>query len=188
LPPPRLTIPSTYAWYGAENITRDLQYQFQQFQFEDTGPWYRPTLAHGWVFATSGRPRAELLAYPDLHPNGYFTTSNPTFSIGGHLIAVSLAGIDDPENIVPVSKRTNDAQQLVENEIKRLAPNPRYLVIHITGYHPVDKDPRVPAGFVYRLYDRPNGNLVREWPVIQDWMTVGPAGVPAQSIAEFKKA
>ncbi|MGH9584317.1 MAG: hypothetical protein ACRD4O_15440, partial [Bryobacteraceae bacterium] len=176
-------------WPGTGDIDNTLFFQFAQFKFEDEIR-YRPIKAEGYVWDTQGRPRADLLTLSDLALSGLAGLSNPTYSIAGHLIAVALNGIDRPENLVPVSKQTNDKMGAVEFRIRKLVPQPRYLEVEIARYYDdPGADPRIPAVFQYTLREaKGSGNVLLSQPLVQDWLQVGPVGVDQAAVVAFQQA
>ena len=154
----------------------------------------RPKKIAGVVWDVGGRSRDELISICDFRSDHSLDVRNPTFGIGGHLIAVSLNGVDAEANIVPVSKHTNDKMSSVEARLRKLCAGPRYLEIYIPSYYDEqDRDPRVPKGFVYKLYDKPsppgpNNACVFQTEVTQDWLAVGPAAFSAKQISAVQSA
>lgn len=154
----------------------------------------RPKKICGVVWDVGGRARSDLVSIVDVRADQSLDTRNPTFGIGGHLIAVSLNGVDAGCNIVPVSKQTNDKMSSVEAELRKLCTGPRYLEVEVPEYYDsVDKDPRVPRRFVYTLYHNPqpqgDGNpVVYRKEITQDWLQVGPSTHAAEKIAEVHRA
>jgi hypothetical protein len=132
----------------------------------------------------SGRKRRKLVALSELSPIGLQDTANPTFSIGGHLIAVQLTGVDEPENICPVSKQTNDKMQAVENQIAKLAQQAHYLEVTVASYWD-DKDPRIPKQFDYVLKGRDKTKEVLKATVTQEWLAPMAYGYDQARIATF---
>ncbi len=138
--------------------------------------------SEGVSYGTLGaRGRDELVSICDMRSDGSLDVRNPTFGIGGHLIAVSLNGVDAEPNIVPATKRTNDEMSAVEVQFRKLCVGPRCLEVHIPSYYiGEDRDPRVPRNFICCLCDKPappgpDNPCVFQREVTQDWLTVCPA-------------
>jgi hypothetical protein len=156
----------------ADRLTGNFAVTFEKFMY-DGEPRYRTTSISGEVWKVPGRNRASLVCLPDILPSGVQALSNPTFSIGGHLIAVSLTGTDHPENIAPVSKFTNDLQQAMERKIKEKSASPRHLTVSVE-YYP--EDPRVPRTFRYYLRSLVRDKQTGNYPVLIDEIISQPVG------------
>lgn len=179
------TVARSDKWPGIEKVDTTLTVEFEDF-------WYlreselqirkRPTKVSGAVWDVGSRNRQQdIFPLPD-YLNDVVQMTNPTYSIGGHLIAVRLTGIDSPFNMVGVSKRTNDKMQAVENHVSKAGLS--HLTVEVTAYYD-DKDSRIPKTFRYTLQDSLGKTSVQE--VTQDWMTVGQYSFTEQQINALGK-
>ncbi len=188
-----VTLYRDIGWPHRGEVTPELFVELEAFHY-DGDLRRRPKKVAGVVWDVGARARKELVSICDLRSDGSLDVRNPTFGIGGHLIAVSLNGVDAEPNIVPVSKHTNDKMSSVEAQLRNLCAGPRYLEIHIPSYcDEQDRDPRVPKKFVYKLYDKsaPPGAdnpCVFQREVTQDWLAVGPAAFDAKRIGAVRSA
>jgi 5-methylcytosine-specific restriction endonuclease McrA len=182
-------------WFGVGEVDPYFYVDVETFTYYADGTpdtRWRPRRIRGGVWNVGGRPRDGLIALPDIRGDRSLDVSHPNFSVGGHLIAVMLTGVDDPQNIVPVSKATNDKMSAVERDLGGLM-DPHWLEVEVTGYYDdPDKDSRVPKGFHYRVYKGgtdPAGTkaALKEWNVTQDWLQVGPYGYPEKDVALAKQ-
>lgn len=182
-------------WYGVEQVDPYFHVDVETFTYYADGTpdtRLRPRRIRGAVWNVGGRLRDDLIALPDIRGDRSLDVSHPNFSVGGHLIAVMLTGVDEPANLVPVSKSTNDKMSAVERELGG-AQNPHWLDVEVTGYYDEpDKDSRVPQGFRYSLHKggtAPAGTQapLKVWSVTQDWLHVGPYDYPQKDVALVKK-
>ena len=138
-------IPRLLSWFGAETVDPDFYFTFENFAFSGDGmveTRQRPKKAEGAIWYVGGAPRDDLIPLADIRQDQSLSSLHTTFSVGGHLIAKMLTGLDQPENLVSVTKATNDKMQRVENQLKGCA-NPHWLVVEVLDYFDgPDRDPR----------------------------------------------
>jgi hypothetical protein len=170
-------------WPGIEVVSPTFSVVTETFAFEGLGGFYRTKSVAGNVWNVAGRNRKELISLPDIRPDHTLELQNPFFSVAGHLIAASLTGTDDPENLTPVSKYTNDLQQVVENKIKKLGVT--HLTVTVEEYYA--EDPRVPKTFRYFCRSLTGATLLDER-VVQPWVNTGPVGTAAELIETIEAA
>jgi hypothetical protein len=162
----------------------------ESFVYEDEVR-YRTFRIRGVVWDVGGRGRSELVSLPDILPSGTAALPHPSFSIAGHLIAVALTGVDNSENLVPVSNFTNNCQSSIETEIRKLAQQPAHLTVTVTYY---EEDPRIARTFHYLLRNLIPENSIAAPTVLLDktmqqpWATVSPVGIDPKLSVLFQKA
>ena len=180
-------------WYGLGAIDPNFYIDTELFAYSGDGiqeQRSRTKRVRGAVWNVGARARQDLITLPDIRQDQTLGVPHPNFSIGGHLIAVMLTGLDHPLNLVPVSKKTNDAMGAVERAIGKLTAAPQWLDIEIPAYY--NEDPRIPQGFHYRLFDTTqepslSTRLVQEWTVKQEWLHIGQYDYPAADVALVQK-
>jgi len=172
---PKTSLTKGDTWRGSEVTSPTFSVESEMFAFDGVNGFYRTKRVAGNVWDVGGRNRKELVCLPDIRPDSTLELQNPFFSIAGHLIAASLTGTDDPENLTPVSKYTNDMQQTVENRIKKFGVS--HLTVTVEDYY-VD-DPRVPKTFHYLCKNLSGGVLLDER-VVQPWGNIGLVGTPME--------
>ena len=184
-------IKKTSKWYGTEAVEDEFEVDVEPFTYKESPKdvggelRQRPKKVSGHVWSAGGTSAHTLRALSELSPIGIQDAANPTYSIGGHLIAVQLTGVDVPENICPVSKQTNDKMEVVEREIAKLAVQPLFLEVSVVSYWD-DKDPRIPKQFKYVLKSRDKATLVKEWPPLdQEWLSPLTYEIPQGIAAGF---
>lgn len=188
-----VTLHRDIGWPYRGTVEPKLTVELENFSYEGDIR-RRPKKIGGVVWDVGARGRDELVSICDLRSDRSLDVRNPTFGIGGHLIAVSLNGVDAEPNIVPVTKHTNDKMSAVEVQLRKLCAGPRYLEVHIPSYYGgEDRDPRVPRNFIYYLYDKPvppgpDNPCVFQREVTQDWLTVCPAAYDARQISAVQRA
>lgn len=183
---PRATIRRSQSWYGSETVDPNFYFTWEGFAFDDdlmAETRQRPKSAAGAIWNTGSDPRALLFPLADIRSDGTFSSLHTTFSVGGHLVAKVMTGVDEPENIVPVTKATNDKMSKVEYELRQLS-TPHWLRVDVTSYY--DEDPRVPQTIEYRLFrgGMPPGPAmpIKQWTVTQDWMIIGAYDHPQELV------
>lgn len=180
-----VTLPRGDRWHGAGTVDPNFTLEYEDFWYMREGELQirqRPTKVEGYVWDVGSRTRKQ-----DVFPLADYLKEvvqlpNVTYSIGGHLIAVRLTGVDSPLNMVGVSKRTNDKMQAVENAIGKSGLS--HLTVEVTAYYD-DKDSRIPKTFRYAWTNSLGTTTTQD--VTQDWMTVGQYGFTEQQISSLGK-
>jgi len=180
-----ITLARAVKWPGVEKVDPDFTLEYEDFWYLREGELQvrqRPTKVSGYVWDLGSRPREK-----DIYPLADYLKDvvqlpNLTYSIGGHLIAVRLTGVDSPFNMVGVSKRTNDKMQSVETEIGKSGVS--HLTVEVAAYYN-DKDSRIPKTFKYTWTNTLGTATTRE--VTQDWLTVGAYGFTTEQIGSLSK-
>lgn len=174
---PRATIERPHAWYGVGNVDPNFHFTSEVFVHEGDSR-HRPKTAQGPIWYVGGAPRDDLFQLADIRSNNTYDMNHPTYSVSGHLIAKMLGGVDEPENLVHVTKRTNDLMQGVENQLKGLH-EPHWLKVTVDSYFaPPNGDARIPQKFTYQVWKggtapSPQTAPLRTWTVTQAWVEVG---------------
>ncbi len=179
-------------WHGVGDVDPYFHFVFEDFVFTGDGmdeTRQRPTRAEGAVWYVGGGPRKEAVPLADVRQDGTYSSRHDTFSVGGHLIPKVTTGVDEPENLVPVSNMTNQLMRGVERVVQT-RHHPHWLVVEVTEYYDEeDGDPRVPKNFRYSLYaggtaPLPGAECVKRWAnVPQAWLEVGPFNFSEHLIA-----
>ena len=193
---PQLTQSNKHRWHGVGNVDPSFHFTCETFPFSGDAmaeTRYRPTSAAGAVWWVGGARRPEIFPLADIRQDGTYSSRHPMFSVAGHLVPKMMTGLDVPENLVPVTKSTNDRMQKVENAIKAIAQHPHYLLVEVAGYYDMPNgDSRVPTGFHYKLFaggTAPGQGVapIREWDVTQDLLQVADYGYSQQALVAADK-
>lgn len=188
--------PRTIFWQGIEPVDPNFYFRYENFNFTGDGMMevrQRPKAASGAIWSEGSGARDDLLPLADIRQDGSPSSIHTTFSVAGHLIAKTLTGLDKPENLVNITKATNDKMSRVERELQKLA-SPHWLVVDVNSYFDAEGDDhRVPRTFRYSLYaggTKPGFGVgpLRTWDVVQDWSSVGPYSYSTEFINIVEKA
>jgi hypothetical protein len=188
---PKSTLTRSSVWHGVGVVSPGFAATWEPFQFAHDGmtviTMHRPKSVSGMVWDVGGRGREDLTPLAELTDQGLRGLSNPTCSIAGHLIAVALTGTDAPENLAPVSTRTNQEMTRVEGKIRKLAQAPLFLEVTIPAYYDgLGEDGRIAKSFVYNLYSLPDrATLLKTFTVNQSWLQPVAYAYPAKEISLY---
>ena len=165
-------------WQGANVDGSDInsagfQVLIQRVQFDlpeaggfgRTTPWTvwidRPKAAEGYVWNYGGESCAELVPIAELAHDGFSEfriQGHLSYTIGGHIVAVSLTGPDESENLLSVSGAFNTQMGNVERRIRNASAFPQKIRIEVNSYYDdtVPPFPWIPKSVTYHFKEGHN--------------------------------